>query len=466
MTAGGPHPTPVRRGRVSLRTRLTLAFAVGALLLSATLAALTYELARSYLVRQRETSGLRQTYANARLVKTSLASADTNVPRLLASVQLPARSTPVLRQGDVWFTASPAVSRDSLPREIRDTVASGTAARQLVRLGEMPQLVVGIPLPAVDGAYFEVFQLVELDRTLRILLNSSVAAALVTTLGGATMGRWASRRVLSPVAAVSAAAVAVASGRFDVRLEESGDPELSRMASSFNQMTEALLVRIRRDARFASDVSHELRSPLTTLAAALEVVGSRREEMPARARTGLDLLEAEIGRFKRLVENLLEISRLDAGVEELVAEDILLGQFVLEAVRFGPEPVLPVDVVPGAADAIVWGDKRRLERVLTNLMDNARRHGGGVVRLVVERDGQWAGFAVEDAGAGVTPEDREKVFDRFFRGRAAGRRGAGEGSGLGLSLVREHVGLHGGRVWVEERPGGGARFVVRLPLRS
>ena len=89
---------------------------------------------------------------------------------------------------------SAAVGRESLPPEIRESVASGTAARQLVRLGEMPQLVVGIPLPAVDGAYFEVFQLVELDRTLRILLNSSVAAALVTTLGGATMGRWASRR--------------------------------------------------------------------------------------------------------------------------------------------------------------------------------------------------------------------------------------------------------------------------------
>ena len=113
--------------------------------------------------------------------------------------------------------------------------------------------------------------------------------------------------------AVSAAAAAVASGRFDVRLEESGDPELSSMASSFNQMTEALLVRIRRDARFASDVSHELRSPLTTLAAALEVVSARRTEMPERARVGLDLLGAEIGRFERLVENLLEISRIDAG---------------------------------------------------------------------------------------------------------------------------------------------------------
>jgi signal transduction histidine kinase len=238
------------------------------------------------------------------------------------------------------------------------------------------------------------------------------------------------------------------------------------MAASFNQMTEALLVRIRRDARFASDVSHELRSPLTTLAAALEVMSSRRDEMPARARTGLDLLSGEIGRFERLVENLLEMSRIDAGVEELVAEDVVIGQFVLEAVRSGAGPDPPVELQDGAGESVVWADKRRLERVLANLVDNAERHGGGVVRLVVEREGGWAGFAVEDRGPGVPDAERDKVFDRFFRGRAGGMRGAGEGSGLGLSLVREHVGLHGGRVWVEDREGGGARFVVRLPVVS
>lgn len=456
--------TPGRR--VSLRTRVTLAFAVGALVLSAGLATLTYELARSYLVRQRETSALRQTYANARLVRTALGSADTDIAELLASVQSPARSSPVLRYGGAWYRASQGRGLEALPPALLRTVGAGTPARQRIRVGGMPHLVVGIPLPAVNGAYFEVYQLVELDRTLRILHNSSVAAALVTTVAGATIGWWASRRVLSPVAAVSAAAAAVASGRFDVRLEESGDPELSRMASSFNQMTEALLVRIRRDTRFASDVSHELRSPLTTLAAALEVVSARKDEMPERARLGLDLLEAEIGRFERLVENLLEISRIDAGVEELVVEDVVLGRFVREALRTGLQPAPEVESQDGAAETVVRADKRRLERVLANLADNAERHGGGVARVVVEREGGWAGFAVEDSGAGVAPEERERVFERFFRGRAAGMRGAGEGSGLGLSLVREHVGLHGGRVWVEDREGGGARFVVRLPVVS
>ncbi len=444
---------------------MTLAFAVGALVLSAGLAILTYELARSYLVRQRETSALRQTYANARLVRTALAAGDADIPELLASVQAPARSSPVLRHGGSWFKATDGLGLDALPPAMLRSVAGGSAARQRTRSADgQPQLVVGIPMPAVDGAYYEIYQLVELDRTLRILFNSSIAAGLVTTVAGATIGWWASRRVLSPVAAVSAAAVAVASGRFDVRLEESGDPELSRMATSFNQMTEALLIRIRRDARFASDVSHELRSPLTTLAAALEVVSSRRDEMPERARVGLDLLAAEIGRFERLVENLLEISRIDAGVEELVLEDVVLGQFVREALRAGHERAPEIELQDGAGETVVRADKRRLERVLANLAANAERYGGGIVRVVVEREDGWAGFAVEDAGAGVPPEERDRVFERFFRGRAAGMRGAGEGSGLGLSLVREHVGLHGGRVWVEESESGGARFVVRLPV--
>jgi two-component system sensor histidine kinase MtrB len=455
----------VRGSRVSLRTRVTLAFAIGALLLSAGLATITYGLARSYLVRQRETSGLRQTYANARLVRTALASGDADIPELLASVQSPDRSSPLLHQRGGWYKASEGLGLDALTPAMLATVGAGTAARQRIESPTgQPQLIVGIPLPAVDGAYFEIYQLVELDRTLRILVNSSIAAALVTTIAGATIGWWASRRVLSPLAAVSAAAAAVASGRFDVRLEESGDPELSRMASSFNQMTEALLVRIRRDARFASDVSHELRSPLTTLAAALEVVSSRKDEMPERAQVGLDLLSAEIGRFERLVENLLEISRIDAGVEELVLEDVVLGQFVKEALRTSRRPAPAIDLQDGAAETVVRADKRRLERVLANLADNAERYGGGITRVVVERDGGWAGFAVEDSGAGVAAEERERVFERFFRGRAAGMRGAGEGSGLGLSLVQEHIGLHGGRVWVEGREGGGARFVVRLPV--
>ncbi len=337
----------VRSGQIGLRTRVTTAFALGALLLSLGFAVLTYQLSRTYLLRQRETSVLRQTYANASLVKSALRSPEPDIPRLLASVELPAGSSPLVLHHGSWFGASVAVGPEAIPAALRRTVTAGEVARQrYVRQG-VPQLVVGIPLAAVDGAYFEVFPLSELDRTLAVLRNSLTAAAVATTLAGATVGRWASRRVLAPVADVAAAAVAVAGGRLDVRLDEGGDPDLSSMAVAFNRMTDALQARIQRDARFASDVSHELRSPLTTLAAALQVMSARRADMPQRARDGLDLLTEEVARFETLVEDLLEISRIDAGVAELTYDDVVLAEFVLHAVKSPGRPVIPIEM--GAA---------------------------------------------------------------------------------------------------------------------
>lgn len=447
-----------------MRARVTAAFALGALLLSLGLALLTYQLSRTYLLRQRETSVLRQTYANASLVKSVLRSPEPDIPRLLASVELPAGSSPLVLHHGSWFGASVAVGPDTLPVALRRAVTDGEVARQRYVRHGVPQLVVGIPLAAVDSAYFEVFPLSELERTLAVLRNSLTAAAIATALAGATVGWWASRRVLAPVAEVAAAAAAVAGGRLDVRLDESGDPDLSSMAVAFNRMTDALQARIQRDARFASDVSHELRSPLTTLAAALQVMAARRDDMPRRARDSLDLLTEEVVRFETLVEDLLEISRIDAGVADLTYDEVLLGEFVLHAMKSPGRAVVPLEVDGDASDLVVRADKRRLERVVVNLMDNARLHGGGVTRVRVERADGRGRIVVDDSGPGVAAGDRERIFERFARGDAAGRRGESDGTGLGLSLVREHVRLHGGRVWVEDGIPDGARFVVELPV--
>ena len=152
---------------------------------------------------------------------------------------------------------------------------------------------------------------------------------------------------------------------------------------------------------------------------------------------------------------------------ELAADEVVLAEFVRQAARVGRGGSAPIDfdlhVDPYATDVVVRADKRRLERVVANLVENAQRHAGGVTRISVERAGAWAFIAVEDAGPGVAPADQERIFERFARGSAAGRRGGGDGTGLGLALVREHVRLHHGSVWVEPRPGGGARFVVKLP---
>lgn len=465
-TTGAPgHHRP--RRRLGLRARATAAFTIGALVLSLLFAVATYAAARSYLLRQRENVALRQTYVNARLVRSALRASAEEVPQVLASLETPAGSNSVLERDGEWFATAVVAGRDALPPGLRAEVLGGQPARQRFRRDGVLRLAIGVPLPAREAAYFEVFSLEELDDTLRALGTTLAIAATATTLGGAAIGRWGSRRVLKPVSDVAEAASAIAGGRLDTRLEVSDDPDLAALASSFNEMVDALRERIARDARFASDVSHELRSPLTTLAAALEVLQTRRGELPERSQAALDLLSEEVQRFERLVQDLLEISRLDAGASELALDEVRLGQLVLHAVEAAaPGGELMVDLDAAAAQLVVRADKRRIERVLANLMENARIHGGGVVRIAVEHQNGHVRLAIEDAGPGVPPEDRERIFERFSRGAGAGRRGRGEGSGLGLALVAEHVRLHGGRAWVEERESGGSRFLVELPVAT
>jgi signal transduction histidine kinase len=268
----------------------------------------------------------------------------------------------------------------------------------------------------------------------------------------------------------SKAAKAIAGGRLDTRLQATDDPDLALITSSFNDMARALQNRVERDARFASDVSHELRSPLMTLSASVEVMQARRDEMPERARAALDLLVADVSRFQGLVEDLLEISRFDAGAIRLEKEEFSVAEFVRQAIAVSVAPTTSLFVEPSAQDLIISGDRRRLARVLANLIDNGTSYGGGNLEIsVLVQDVSpfqtQVHIVVEDHGPGVIPEERQLIFERFARGAAAGRRSGSEGAGLGLSLVEEHVKLHGGRIWVEDRHDGapGARFVIELP---
>ena len=462
----GWHP-PSRPGRrLGLRRRVVAAFGCGALCLSAGLAVMTYQLVRTYLLDQREHSVVNRSYVTASLVGNELLSREPDIPRVLSSLVVPAGSYPVLLHDGRWFAASLEVGRDDIPEGLRDQASTGTPARQFFLLRGTPHLAVGVPLPRGSGTLFEVSSLEELDRTLRVLRNALGGAAGVTTLAGAAAGAWAGRRLLRPLTDAAGAAAAVASGTLDVRLEATGDADLDTLANAFNAMTSALGERIERDARFASAVSHELRSPLTTLATSVEVLAARREELPERSRAALDLLAADVQRFQRLVEDLLEMSRIGAGTAEVSLEPVRPDELAAHALRSAKAPAVPLDVDGSASGVVVQVDKRRLERVIVNLVDNAQTHGRGIVRMAIEADEEWVRLVVEDAGPGVAPDDRERVFEPFVRGRAAGRRGGAHGTGLGLSLVAEHVRLHGGRVWVEDGAGGGARFVVELPTTT
>jgi signal transduction histidine kinase len=462
------------RWRLGLRTRVTAAFALGALGLALLLSLLTYTLSSTYLLRQREASALRQAFVNARFVQAGLRTTSPDVAELLGDLDTPATSESLVERHGERFASNPVeVGHDDLPAALRARVQSGTATRQRFRLGGSPRLAVGLPLPAVGVTYYEVFSLDELDRTLRVLTGSLAAGAAVTVLLGVALGRWVSGQALRPLADAGRAARSISQGRLDTRLDPDPDPDLRVLSLAFNNMADALEQRIERDARFASDVSHELRSPLTTLTTAVELLHARRAELPASARESVDLLRVEVERFQRMVLDLLEISRLDAGVADLALEEVRAVELVREALRVarpveaanpeGSPPAVAVD--DAVADLVVQADKRRMVQVVANLVANAERHGGGLTGVGLERSGDRVRILVDDAGPGVPDAYRSRIFERFSRAPAsAGARRDGGGAGLGLALVTEHVRLHGGKVWVEDRPGGGARFVVELPV--
>lgn len=446
-----------------LRRRLIVAFAVGGLIIVTSLALLTHFLVADYLLDQRQSSAVRQARANGRLVATWARSPDAPLPRLLGALETPSSSRSVVLHGGDWFATSLAVGRESLPVGLRELVVDErTPARQRFRHAGDIALAVGLPLPDGD-AYFEVFPLAELERTLRALRYALAVAGLVSVAGCVALGAWASRRVLRPVSEIGRTAAAVAAGRLDTRLDAGGDEELVELAAGFNAMVESLQRRVERDARFTSDVSHELRTPLTALKSAVQVMRTRRATLDDRGARALDVLGTEVERFDHLVRDLLEISRVDNDAAEGSFEEVQLAELVRQALVSAGWGTARLEI-RDAEDVVVRADKRRLERVVVNLVENAHAHAGSLERVAVVADGGYARILVEDRGPGVPPDQRAVIFERFTRGRDPGRRSRPPGVGLGLALAAEHVRLHGGRVWVEDRDGGGARFVVELPV--
>ncbi len=456
-----------RRTR-GLRFRLVALFAIGGLVLASVFALGTYSFAKRYLVGQRERTAQRQAFLDARALRGALGtSSETPVADALASLEVPTGTSIVVRQDGSWYGTSVTLGRDDVPAGLRTLVRNGGAGHQRIDTTGGPAIAIGLRIPALGVDYFEIVVLEELASTLRVIRNTLLGAAALTTILAALLGVWAARRVLSPLRDVSQTASAIAEGDLSQRLEARGDPDLHPLVESFNRMVDALQRRMERDARFASDVSHELRSPLTTLRASAEVLDARAADLPARVREPIELLGAEVQRFERLVSELLELARVEAGVDELEVGPVNLGELVLHTVGLCDGGDFVVEIEPGLAAAPVLTDKRRIGRILTNLVDNAREHGRGVRAVSVARYGERVRFAVEDLGDGVVPEERERIFERFFRGAAAGRRDGGTGTGLGLALVAEHVRLLRGTVWVEDagqQPG--ARFVVELPVED
>ena len=447
-----------RFGPLGVRTLSTLAFAGLGLTVSAVLATGTYLTARHFLVEQREATAARQAFLDAAFVRDGLLTSGAQVSDVLGRTSPPPGAVVVLNRGDRRFSSSLEEGADSVPSTVKNLVQKNSAARAWGQLRGEPAVVVGVAIPSVGTELYELSPATELDSTLNTLAVVLGSFALATTLGGALIGRAASARVVAPLDTIATAAASIAAGEMDTRLPATSDPDLAVIVGSFNTMVEALDERIRRDARFAADVSHELRSPVTTLMTSVSLLHTMDTGTPQRRQAALDLIEREVQRLHRALEHLLELGRLDASASNVEVEEVELGDLLSHTLE---QSHRHADLLRReGSGAVVRGDKQMLHRVFLNLFDNADLHGKGLREVRLEQHEGFVDVHVVDAGPGIPVGERQRIFERFAR---VGSRGSRPGTGLGLSLVSEAVRAHGGTIWCQDTPGGGSTFIVRLP---
>lgn len=443
--------------------RSALAVAAVAAALGSVLLAFAYTGIRSSLLDERQASARRQADLNARSLRSGLRADSADPAQLLSQLRVAPEGQAVLIVDDQVFATTAGLDVAALPEPLVAAVLDDEAGQQRAEVSSSLALVTGVPIAEAGAHYFEVTSLEPVSSALDSVAAPLVVASVAATAIGGLVGLAISGAVLRPVTTTSALALRIAGGDSDARLDVGGDPDLAGLADSFNEMVGQLHGRIDREAAFASNVSHELRGPLMALEHAIERVDRQRDVLPVEAADAIDALEHQVRSFNRLVLDLLEISRFDAGTAELVVREVDVGELV-RAVFDERGDEVPV-VEPGGPVLAVL-DPRRLHQVLTNLLDNAASYASGATAVVVEPLGDQVRITVEDDGPGIGPEERDRIFERFERGTAGRALGASSGTGLGLALVAHHVALHGGSVTVASGPGGGARLVVELPRRA
>jgi two-component system sensor histidine kinase MtrB len=336
----------------------------------------------------------------------------------------------------------------------------------------VPALAVGIPLGNYYQLYY-VFPLTKILATLQLVQRTLVAGGLALVVLLALIASLVTRWVVVPVRRAAEAAQRVSAGDLDERMQVHGSDDLAALATSFNEMAASLqdklgelqgLSRVQR--QFVSDVSHELRTPLTTIRIAADVLHASRDQLDRSAARSAELLQGQLERFESLLADLLEISRYDANAATLDAEPADICDLVRRsadvaqhlAERRGARIEFRLPARPCVAEA----DRRRVERIVRNLLVNAVDHGEGrdvVVTVAADRDA--VAVAVRDHGVGLKPGEERLVFDRFWRADPARARTSG-GTGLGLAIALEDARLHGG--WLEAWGECGRGSVFRLTL--
>jgi two-component system sensor histidine kinase MtrB len=318
------------------------------------------------------------------------------------------------------------------------------------------------------------FPLTNQDKTLTLISRSIIIVdiALVFLIGLIT---WlVTRQVIRPVREAARVAEQFTSGDLNQRMQVTRQDEIATLGNSFNEMAESIQQQIMRlenlsrvQQRFVSDVSYELRTPLTTLRMASEVIYSSRSNFDPQIARSAELLLGNIDRFERLLEDLLEVSRFDAEVAILEPVDFnlisLINRSIEDLELVAKENGTEIIFSPYTADLPINADVRRVERVLRNLLNNAVDHADSKpIHIHIEYNENDVAVAVRDHGVGIDENSLLRVFDRFWRADPSRSRVRG-GTGLGLSIALEDARLHNGELEVWGRPGHGAHFVLTLP---
>ncbi|MER5216813.1 HAMP domain-containing sensor histidine kinase [Streptomyces sp. NPDC002838] len=468
--------------------RLVVAFALVAALTAATTGALTFREARTGVLQQSQDTVIKllRTQVDRLAPQLGFPPGEAQLRRFAADVAAaePSGTWRVLVAYDgLSATSAPDDPFEELTPALRAAVDSSTATVfQRVNSGDHTSLVVGMSVAfATSGAEGLVESGVQVFLTVPQATEQAYVDALVTAIQRATVpalglavlfALLAARGVLRPVRALRHATRSIAEGRLDTRLAVDGSDELADLSHTFNETAAALeesVAELRgmeaRARRFAADVSHELRTPLAAMSAVTDVLDEDAAHLDPDTATAVRLISEETVKLARLVDDLMEISRFDAGAAVPHLDEIDLAESLRRtlASRAWTDSVDADLPPPDALRARV--DPRRLDVIVANLVGNALRHGARPVRLRLYEgtDPGSAVIEVLDSGPGIPEDVLPHVFERFYKSDTARTRT--EGSGLGLAITAENVRVHGGTVRAANRAEGGAVFTVELPLR-
>ncbi len=336
-----------------------------------------------------------------------------------------------------------------------------------------PAIAFGTPL----GNYYQLYLVFPLDQeqqTLQLVQTALIGAGIALVLLLAAIASLVTRWVVLPVRHAARAAQKLSAGQLEERMTVGGADDLAALATSFNDMAQSLQDKLREleelskaQRQFVSDVSHELRTPMTTIRMAAEVLYESREQLDAAAGRSAELLQSQTERFEILLSDLLEISRHDANVATLDAEPADVCDIVRrsadDAQQLAERRSCRIEFRLPAQPCVAEVDRRRLARILRNLLVNAVEHGEGRdVVVTVAGDSDAVAVAVRDHGVGLGPGEDQLVFERFWRADPARARTTG-GTGLGLAIALEDARLHGGWLQAWGERGKGSVFRLTVP---